>query len=265
MADSRPFAVITGASSGIGRELARQFATHGFDLLITAEGGDLDATAGELAQHGTVVREVVADLTTPDGAERVVAAIDVVGRPVDALALNAGIGSAGAFTSLPLSDQQRLIGVNVAAPVHLAQRVVPDMARRGSGRILFTSSAPGPYGATYLASQGFIQSFADALRAELAATGITVTTLLPGPTDTEFFHGTGLAGTAADTGPKGDPATVAQTAYQALMAGQGQVAPGSMKTRLQQAGSRLQQTGSRLIPEQARAALHDRLTRPRAH
>jgi short-subunit dehydrogenase len=266
MADPRPFAVITGASSGIGRELARQFAEHGFDILITAEAGDLDATAGDLATHGTVVREVVADLAAPDGAERVAAAIDAIGRPVDALALNAGIGNGGAFTAIPLADQQRLIGVNVAAPVGLAQRVVPDMVRRRTGRVLFTSSAPGPYGATFTASQAFIQSFADALRAELAGTGVTVTTLLPGPTDTEFFHGTGLAGTAADTGAKDDPATVAQAAYQALMAGRSHVASGSMKTRLQhlqQTGSRLQQAGSRLISGPARAAFHDHLTRPR--
>jgi short-subunit dehydrogenase len=268
MADRRPFAVVTGASSGIGRELARQFASHGFDILITAEAGDLDAAAGDLATHGTVVREVVADLATADGAERVAAAIDAIGRPVDALALNAGIGSGGAFTATPLADQQRLIGVNVAAPVGLAQHVVPDMVRRRTGRVLFTSSAPGPYGATYTASQAFIQSFADALRAELAGTGVTVTTLLPGPTDTEFFRRAGLA----DPAPKDDPATVAEAAYQALMTGQSQVTPGSVKTRLQQAGSQLQQAGSklqqagtRLIPDQARAALHDRLTRDRAH
>ena len=212
MADSRPFAVITGASSGIGRELARQFMAHGFDILVTDEDGGLDATAGDLAGDltgttgdlagsgaGTTIQEVVADLATTDGVERVVATIAAIGRPVDALALNAGFGNGGAFTEIPLADEQRLIGVNISAPVHLAKRIVPDMVRRGSGRVLFTSSVasqlPGPYYATYAASKAFIQSFAHALRYELAGTGVTVTALLPGPTDTEFFGRAGTEGT----------------------------------------------------------------------
>ena len=100
MSDSRPFAVVTGATSGIGRELARQFVTHGFDVLITSEEAGLDATAAELAGHGTTVQEVGADLATPDGAERLVAAIAATGRTVDALALNAGIGNGGVFTDI---------------------------------------------------------------------------------------------------------------------------------------------------------------------
>jgi short-subunit dehydrogenase len=258
MADRRPFAVVTGASSGIGRELARQFASHGFDILITAEAGDLDAAAGDLATHGTVVREVVADLATADGAERVAAAIDAIGRPVDALALNAGIGSGGAFTATPLADQQRLIGVNVAAPVGLAQHVVPDMVRRRTGRVLFTSSAPGPYGATYTASQAFIQSFADALRAELGGTGVTVTTLLPGPTDTEFFGRADMEDTPVGSSAKDDPATVARDGFEALMAGKSQVVAGSLKNKIQTAGARL-------MPDQARAAIHARMTKPKGH
>ena len=191
MADPRPFAVVTGASSGIGRELARQFATNGFDVLITAEDAELDAAAGDLARTGAAVQEIMADLASPDGAERVVAAIAATGRPVDALALNAGVGNGGAFTDIPLADEQRLIALNISATVHLAKRIVPDMVRRGTGRVLFTSSVasqmPGPYYATYAASKAFIQSFAHALRYELAGTGVTVTALLPGPTDTEFF------------------------------------------------------------------------------
>jgi short-subunit dehydrogenase len=263
VADSRPFAVITGASSGIGRELARQFMAHGFDILVTDEDGGLDATAGGLAGAGAgTIQEVVADLATPEGVERVVAAIATIGRPVDALALNAGFGNGGAFTDIPLADEQRLIAVNIGAPVHLAKQIVPDMARRGSGRVLFTSSVasqlPGPYYATYAASKAFIQSFAHALRYELAGTGVTVTALLPGPTDTEFFGRADMEGTPVGSSAKDDPATVARDGFEALMAGKSQVVAGSLKNKIQTAGARL-------IPDQARAAIHARMTKPRGH
>jgi short-subunit dehydrogenase len=257
--DSKPFAVVTGASTGIGRELARQFAAHGFDVLITADEAGLDVAAGELAEHGTTVQEVVADLSTPDGAERVLAAIATTGRPVDALALNAGVGNGGAFTDIPLADEQRLIGVNIGSTVHLAKRLVPDMVRRGVGRILFTSSVasqmPGPYYATYAASKAFIQSFAHALRYELKDTGVTVTALLPGPTDTEFFDRAGMTETPVDSSSKDDPADVAKDGFEALMAGKSQVVGGSVKNKLQVAGAKL-------LPDQARAAVHAKLTKP---
>ena len=259
MADPRPFAVVTGASSGIGRELARQFAAHGFDVLVTAEDSELDTAAGDLAGTGTTVQEVVADLATPDGAERVVAAIAATGRPVDALALNAGVGNGGAFTDIPLADEQRLLAVNIGATVHLAKRIVPEMVRRGAGRVLFTSSVasqmPGPYYATYAASKAFIQSFAHALRYELADTGVTVTALLPGPTDTEFFDRAGMAGTTVDSSSKDDPAEVAKDGFEALMAGKSQVVAGSAKNKIQVAAAKM-------MPDQARAAVHARMTKP---
>ena len=259
MADPRPFAVVTGASSGIGRELARQFAAHGFDVLVTAEDGELDTAAGDLAGTGTTVQEVVADLATPDGAERVVAAIAATGRPVDALALNAGVGNGGAFTDIPLADEQRLLAVNIGATVHLAKRIVPEMVRRGAGRVLFTSSVasqmPGPYYATYAASKAFIQSFAHALRYELGGTGVTVTALLPGPTDTEFFDRAGMAGTTVDSSSKDDPAEVARDGFEALMAGKSQVVAGSAKNKIQVAAAKM-------MPDQARAAVHARMTKP---
>jgi len=259
VSDSRPFAVITGASSGIGRALAHQFAAHGFDLLITAEDGELDRAAGELARHGPAVQEVVADLATEDGAERVVAAITATGRPVDALALNAGIGNGGAFTEIPLADEQRLLAVNIGSTVHLAKRVLPGMVQRGAGRVLFTSSVasqmPGPYYATYAASKAFIQSFAHALRHELDGTGVTVTALLPGPTDTEFFDRAGMEGTAVDSSAKDDPADVARDGFEALMAGQSQVVAGSVKNKIQVAGAKI-------MPDRARAAVHAKMTKP---
>ena len=262
MPESRPFAVVTGASTGIGRELARQFAAHGFDVLVTADETALDVTAGQLAEHGTTIQEVVADLATPDGAERVLAAIAVTGRPVDALALNAGVGNGGAFTDIPLADEQRLIGVNIGSTVHLAKRLVPEMVQRGAGRVLFTSSIasqmPGPYYATYAASKSFIQSFAHALRYELKGTGVTVTALLPGPTDTEFFDRAGMEGTPVGSSSKDDPADVAKDGFEALMAGKSQVIGGSVKNKAQVAGAKF-------MPDQARAAVHAKLTKPEDH
>lgn len=258
MSDARPFAVVTGASTGIGRELAHQFATHGFDVLVTADEAELDVTAGQLAEHGTTVQEVIADLATADGAERVLAAIAATGRPVDALALNAGIGNGGAFIDIPWPDEQRLLGVNVEATVHLAKRLVPDMVRRGAGRVLFTSSVasqmPGPYYATYAASKAFIQSFAHALRYELKDTGVSVTALLPGPTDTGFFERAGMEGTAVGRSSKDDPADVAKDGFEALMAGHSQVVGGSGKNKIQA-------VGAKLMPDQARAAVHGRMTK----
>jgi short-subunit dehydrogenase len=256
--DSRPLAVVTGASSGIGRELARQFATNGFDVVVAAED-ELGSAANDLAHSGANIHPVRADLSTREGAEKLMEAIAVTGRQVDALALNAGIGNGGAFIDVPLADEERLIALNIGSAVHLAKRIVPDMARRGAGRVLFTSSVasqmPGPYYATYAASKAFIQSFAQALRYELKDTGVTVTALLPGPTDTEFFERAGMEGTSVDSSDKDDPAEVARDGFEALMAGKSQVVGGSAKNKVQVAAAKL-------MPDQAGAATHAKMTRP---
>lgn len=259
MTNSRPLAVVTGASSGIGRELARQFATNGFDVVVAAENDELAVAAGELASTGADVQAVQADLSTDEGAEKLVAAIAATGRQVDALALNAGVGNGGAFVDVPLADEQRLIALNIGSTVHLAKRIVPGMARRGTGRVLFTSSVasqmPGPYYATYAASKAFIQSFAQALRYELKDTGVTVTALLPGPTDTGFFERADMEGTSVDSSDKDDPAEVARDGFEALMAGRAQVVAGSAKNKVQVAAAKL-------MPDQARAATHAKMTKP---
>jgi short-subunit dehydrogenase len=258
--DSRPLAVVTGASTGIGRELARQFAAHGFDLVIAANDSKLVPAADDLAASGSDVQSVLADLSTEQGVEKLLAAVAADGRPVDALALNAGVGNGGAFIDVPLADEQRLIGLNVGSTVHLAKRIVPEMARRGAGRVLFTSSVasqmPGPYYATYAASKAFIQSFAQALRYELKDTGVTVTALLPGPTDTEFFERGGLEGTPVASSDKDDPADVARDGFEALMAGKAQVTGGSVKNKVQVAAAKI-------MPDQVRAAVHARMTKPK--
>ncbi|HEY0932524.1 MAG TPA: SDR family NAD(P)-dependent oxidoreductase [Trebonia sp.] len=259
MTDFKPLAVVTGASSGIGRELARQFATHGFDLIIAAEDSELAAVAGELAGNGGEVLAVQADLATDEGTEKLVHAVAAAARPVDSLALNAGVGNGGAFVDIPLADEQRLIALNISSTVALAKRLVPDMVRQGAGRVLFTSSVasqmPGPYYATYAASKAFIQSFAQALRYELKDTGVSVTALLPGPTDTGFFERAGMEGTPVDSASKDDPAEVAKDGFEALMSGKSQVTGGSAKNKVQT-------VAAKVLPDQARAAVHAKMTKP---
>ena len=255
------FAVVTGASSGIGYELARQFVQNGFDLLITAEDADLDQAAADLRRDGeNQVVAVRADLATYEGVEQVYAAIRETGRPVDAVALNAGRGAGGDFTSqTDLDDELNIIAVNVTSTVHLAKRVLPDMVARGEGRVLFTSSVasmmPGTYQAVYNASKSFVQSFAEALRAELKDTGVTVTALMPGPTDTQFFERAEMLDTRVGTGPKDDPAQVAEQGFKALMKGEEKVVAGSLKTKVQGAASKV-------MPDKAKAEMHRKMAEP---
>lgn len=190
---TRPLAVVTGASSGIGYELALQFAQNGFDLLVTATGSSINQVAQDFEALGAKVETIQADLATYDGVEALYSQIKATGRPVEAIAINAGVGVGGEFAQeTDLKDELNLINLNVVSSVHLAKRVVKDMVERGQGRILFTSSIaaimPGPFEAVYAASKAFIHSFAEAIRNELKEKGVSVTSLMPGPTDTNFFH-----------------------------------------------------------------------------
>jgi uncharacterized protein len=257
----RPLAVVTGASSGIGLELAKQFAGHGFDLIVAAEDDELATAATELRGLGVQVDAVQADLATDEGVHELVGRIKTAGRPVDALALNAGIGVSGAFaTDTDLADELKTIDLNVRSTVHLAKHVVIDMVDRGEGRILFTSSIaatmPGPYQAIYNASKSFVQSFALALRTELKDTGVTVTSLMPGPTETEFFERADMEDTKIGAMEnKDDAADVARDGFEALMAGKERVESASLMTKLQG-------RGSRFLPDSAKAALHRRMSEP---
>src|SRR3954452_10078398 len=233
---TRSLAAVTGASSGIGFELAKQFAEHGFDLIVAAEDDAIHAAAAELAQLGASVDAVQVDLATDEGVEELYGRISRAGRPLDAVALNAGVGAGGAFaTDTDLHDELRLIDLNVRSTVHLAKHVVGDMVQRDEGRILFTSSIastmPGPFQAVYNASKSFVQSFALALRDELKDTNVTVTSLMPGPTETEFFERAGMEDTEVGAGEKDAPAEVARQGFDALMAGKERIVAGALKNK----------------------------------
>jgi uncharacterized protein len=256
--EARQLAVVTGASSGIGLELARLFAADGFDLVIAAEDDEVQNAADALRiGGGRTVEAVQVDLATPEGVEELVARVE---RPPQALALNAGIGAGGAFIGdTALADELKLIDLNVRSTVHLAKLLLPRMVERREGRVLATSSVastmPGPFQAVYNASKSFVQSFALALRNELKDTGVTVTSLMPGPTETEFFARADMLDTKVGTGDKDDAADVARDGYEAMMAGKERVVSHSLSTKAQG-------RGSRFLPDSAKAEMHRRQAEP---
>jgi short-subunit dehydrogenase len=254
----RPLAVVTGASSGIGLELARQFADHGFDLLITAEDAELAAAAEQLKTPDAQVQVVSADLRTFEGVEDLWAAIEAA-APIDAIALNAGVGVSAPFAEADLRSQLDLVQLNVTSQVHLARRVLPGMLQRKSGRVLVTSSIaatqPGPFEAVYGASKAFLFSFAESLRAEVKDEGVTVTALMPGPTQTEFFDRAQMRDTKLGAGPKDDAAQVARQGFEALMSGKDHVVAGSVKNKVM-AGV------AKVVPEKVKAVAHRTLSAP---
>ncbi|HEX4804500.1 MAG TPA: SDR family NAD(P)-dependent oxidoreductase [Conexibacter sp.] len=222
---THPLALVTGASSGIGRELAREFVEHGYDVVVAAEDERIHQAAAELrAVDGVSVEAVQVDLTRPEGVRALWRRVTAGGRRLDAAAINAGVGAAGAFASQTrLPDELEIVDLNVRSTVHLAKLVSGQMVNQGDGRILFTSSTastmPGSYQAVYNASKSFVQSFALALREELRDRGVTVTSLMPGPTDTEFFARADMLDTKVGAGEKDDPADVAHDGFEALMKG----------------------------------------------
>ena len=253
-ASARPLAVVTGASSGIGLELARQFATNEFDLILAAEDDAIHSTGIEGGEA------VQVDLAAEAGVQELYRRILAAGRPVAAIALNAGIGAGGTFaTGTALEDELKLIDRNVRGTTHLAKLVIRDMAARDEGRVLFVSSIastmPGAFQAVYNASKSFVQSLALALREELKDTNVTVTTLMPGPTETEFFERAGMEDTRVGSADKDDPADVARQGFEALMAGKPRAVAGSLSTKAQ---GRF----SRVLPDSAKAAMQRRMAEP---
>src|SRR3954451_23256086 len=257
---ARPLALVTGASSGIGLELAKQFAENGFDLLINAEDDRLDGAATALPATGADVHTVRADLRTPDGVEQVHSAVTATGRPLAAAALNAGVGRGGAFLDIDIDDEVEIIDLNVTSTVRLAKLVLRDMAARDEGRVLITSSIastmPGSFQPIYNASKSFLQSFAEAVAEELKDTGVTITSLMPGPTDTNFFNRAEMDDTPVGEGKKDDPAQVAAQGFAALMDGKNKIVAGSLKTKAQGALNDV-------LPDKVKAMAHRQMAEPK--
>ncbi|MDA0169248.1 SDR family NAD(P)-dependent oxidoreductase [Solirubrobacter taibaiensis] len=246
----RPLSVVTGASSGIGLELARAFAKHGFDLVVAADGNDIHRVAAELNAEA-----VQADLSTPDGVHELHAQIRH--RHVTVLALNAGVTA----RSDDLNRELELVDLNCRSLVHLARLLTAEMAAAGRGRVLITASIveafPGPHQAAYNASKAFARSFGISLRHELREHGVSVTVLEPGPTDTPIFAKADQDTTLLATGmPKDSPTDVAQQAFEALMAGRETVVAASIT-------SKATQLVSRILPGAVTARVTGLLTKPR--
>jgi len=233
---SRPFAIVTGASSGIGLELATICAQEGFDLLIAADRPVIQEAAGHCRALGATVTTVETDLATTGGVDRLRAALS--DRPVDALLANAGHGLGHAFLDQHFEDVRHVIDTNITGTIYLVQLVGRAMRSRGQGRILLTGSIagfmPGTYQAVYNGTKAFIDSFSFALRAELKDTGVTVTCLMPGATETDFFERADMLDTKVAQDKKDDPADVARVGFDAMMRGDGDVVSG-WKNKLQTA------------------------------
>jgi short-subunit dehydrogenase len=234
--DLKPLAVVTGASSGIGYELAKLAVENGFDLVIAADRPEIVEAAQALRQMGAKVDEIRVDLSTTDGVD---ALVELIGdRPVDALMANAGHGLGKGFLDEDFDQARHVVDTNITGTIYLAHRIGRQMRARDRGRILFTGSIaglmPGTFQAVYNGTKAFVDSFAWALRNELKDTGVTVSCLMPGATDTDFFERAGLEDTKIGQGKKDDPADVAKTGFDAMMKGEGDVVHG-FKNKMQAA------------------------------
>jgi len=248
-------ALVTGASSGIGLELARIAAEDGYDLVIGADTPLADAES-MLRALGVDVIAVPCDLATRRGIDDLLGAAD--GRTIDLLFANAGHGLGHAFLDQDFSDIQHVIDTNVTGTLYLLQRVAEQMCGNGGGRILVTGSIagfqPGSYQAVYNGTKAFVDSFSLALRDELKESGVTVTCLMPGVTDTNFFERADMLDTKVGAGKKMDPAKVARIGYDAMMDGEADVVAG-WKNKLMVAASEL-------MPGERVAAQHAKLAKP---
>ncbi len=253
---NRKFAIVTGASSGIGYELALICAKEGYDLAVAADSPDIYTAAATFQNLGAAVIPVEADLATEEGVDRLYGA--AAGRPVDALLANAGHGLGRAFLDQDFRDVRHVIDTNVTGTVYLVQLVGRQMRARGEGRILITGSIagfmPGAFQAVYNGTKAFIDSFSFALRNELKDTGVTVTCLMPGATETDFFERADMMDTKVGTDTKDDPADVARLGYDAMIAGKGDVVAGWM--------NKLQSAIANVTPAGILAEQHRKMAEP---
>lgn len=248
------FAIITGASTGIGAELAKLAAKDGYELLLVADTPFVDASAG-LA--GTV-ETLETDLSTIEGVDRLLDAAR--GRQVDLLCANAGHGLGHAFLDQDLADWRHVIDTNITGTLYLVQKVLRQMVARDDGKILVTGSIagfiPGSFQAVYNGTKAFVDNFTDALRNEIKdSKGVTLTTLMPGPVETEFFERGDMIDTSVGVNPnKSDPADVAKDGYDALMSGKASIVSGWK--------NKIQATMANVTPAAILAEQHRKMAEP---
>lgn len=251
-------AVVTGASSGIGLELARLCAADGYDLIIVADEEAIEDAAVDLRASGVTVLAVMADLATTAGVDQLLDAIASDGRDIDQLIANAGRGLGQAFLDQPFEDIMLVVNTNVTGTIYLLHKALPAMVDAGRGRVLLTGSIagimPGSYQAVYNGTKAFIDNFAYAIRNELKDTGVSISVLMPGPTDTEFFARADMLDTKVGRDSKMDAAKVARIGYDAMQSGEASVVAG-MENKVQAAMASI-------LPKTAGAEQHRKMAEP---
>lgn len=256
MAQGRPLAVVTGASTGIGLELAKCCAKNGFDLVIAADEQKINSAAEEIRTNGGSVEAVEADLSTIEGVDKLLAKIG--NRPVSALLANAGRGLGKGFLDQDFNAARKVVDTNITGTIYLVHKVGNQMRRVGEGKILLTGSIagfmPGSFQAVYNGTKAFIDSFAAAIREELKDSGISVSCLMPGATETEFFKRADLMDTKIGQEKKDDPAEVAELGFKAMMDGTDHVIFG--------AKNKMQVAAASVLPSSTMAAQHRKETEP---
>jgi short-subunit dehydrogenase len=252
---TRPLAVVTGASSGIGYNLAKCCAEAGYDLLLAADQ-PLEAAAADCRALGATVDFLQVELASRQGVDELVSALGE--RQVEALLANAGHGLGKGFLEQDFGDVQHVIDTNITGTLYLLHEIGGRMRANGRGKILVTGSVagfmPGSFQAVYNGTKAFVDSFAAALRNELKDSGVTVTCLMPGATDTEFFVRADMLDTKVGTEEKMDPAEVARIGFEAMQEGEADVVAG-LKNRLQVAMSKV-------LPSQVVAEQHRKMAQP---
>jgi uncharacterized protein len=258
-ANTKPLAVVTGASTGIGYELARYCAQHGFDLVVVADEPKILDAQQSLKAIGGEVKAVQADLATFEGVEGFWNVVAGLNRPVDALLANAGIGLGKGFLDQDFDDVLRVVNTNISGTLYLVQQAARQMRANRNGKVLITGSIaglmPGTFQAVYSGTKAFLDSFSVALRHELKDTGVTVTCLMPGATDTEFFERADMMDTKiGQDDSKADPADVAKVGFEAMMEGKESVVHG-LKNKLQAAVAAV-------APQGTMAEMHRKMAEP---
>ncbi|MCC2976500.1 SDR family NAD(P)-dependent oxidoreductase [Sphingomonas sp. PL-96] len=249
-------AVITGASSGIGYEIAKIAAGEGFDLIVVSDEAQINTVAGAFGGDGISVQAVQADLSTIEGNDQLLAAIGE--RDVDVLVANAGLGLGHAFLEQDVTAWRRVIDTNVVGTTYLLQKMLQRMKARDAGQVLITGSIagliPGSYQAVYNGTKAYLDSFSYALRNELKDTGVSITVLMPGPTETEFFKRAGMMDTPVGTQEKDDAAMVARTGWDAMQEGSAHVVAGTK--------NKIQAAVSHIVPDTLLARMHENMAKP---